>query len=53
MQLAGIGEELTPQLLAHPKADPVYNYLVRWQDGQIQAFSEGAFAGDHAFEILD
>ena len=38
---------------AHPKADPVYSYLIRWQDGQIQALSEGAFQGDYGVEIID
>lgn len=28
---------------SHPKAPPVYSYLIRWDDGQIQAFSENAF----------
>lgn len=31
---------------AHPKAAPVYNYLIRWQDGQVQAVTESAFQGD-------
>ena len=31
---------------AHPKAPPVYNYLIRWQDGQVQAVTETAFLGD-------
>jgi hypothetical protein len=38
---------------AHPKADPVFSYLVRWEDGQVHAISEGAFWGDHGFELLD
>jgi hypothetical protein len=37
---------------AHPKAKPVYSYLVRWQDGQVQAVSEGAFQG-YGLELLD
>ena len=37
---------------AHPKADPVYNYLVRWDDGQITAISEMALEG-HGLELLD
>ena len=28
---------------AHPKADPVHNYLVRWDDGIVEAFNERAF----------
>ena len=37
---------------AHPKADPVYNYLVRWDDGQITAISEMALEG-HGLEVID
>ena len=28
---------------AHPKAAPVYSYLIQWHDGIVQAVSEGAF----------
>jgi hypothetical protein len=38
---------------AHPKAQPVYNYLIRWQDGQIQAISESALQGDFGLKIAD
>jgi hypothetical protein len=38
---------------AHPKAQPVYNYLVRWQDGQIQAITETALTRDHGLELVD
>jgi hypothetical protein len=38
---------------AHPKAQPVYNYLVRWQDGQIQAITETALQGDFGLKIAD
>jgi hypothetical protein len=38
---------------AHPKAAPVYSYLIRWQDGQVQAVSEAAFCGDGALELVD
>lgn len=38
---------------SHPKADPVYSYLVRWEDGQVQAISEGAFVSSGGFEVLD
>ena len=31
---------------AHPKAAPNYNYLVRWEDGQVNAFAEQALYGD-------
>lgn len=37
---------------AHPKAPPVYSYLVRWQDGQVTALSEAAFNGQ-GLEVLD
>jgi hypothetical protein len=36
---------------AHPKAQPVYSYLIRWQDGQINAVSEAAFQSD--LELID
>jgi hypothetical protein len=38
---------------AHPKAPPVYSYLVRWADGQVVAYSESAFRGDDRLEIVD
>ena len=38
---------------AHPKADPVYSYLVRWQDGQVQALTEFFFKQTPAYEIID
>ena len=38
---------------AHPKAQPVYSYLIRWQDGQVQALSEQAFFGDRGLETVD
>ena len=36
---------------AHPKAPPVYNYLIRWQDGQVSAVSEAAF--NSGLELID
>ncbi|MCP3982392.1 MAG: hypothetical protein GY716_24075 [bacterium] len=36
---------------AHPKADPVYSYLVRWDDGQVSAISEGAFS--HGVKVVE
>ena len=36
---------------AHPKAKPVYSYLIRWQDGQVNAVTEAAFQGD--IELVD
>jgi hypothetical protein len=38
---------------AHPKADPVYNYLIRWEDGQIQAVSEAALHGRQGLDLVD
>lgn len=38
---------------AHPKAQPVYSYLIRWQDGQVQALSEAVFEGDYGVELVD
>jgi hypothetical protein len=38
---------------AHPKADPVYSYLVRWEDGQVLAISEAALSREHGIEVLD
>ena len=26
----------------HPNAEPVYSYLVRWDDGHVEAIAEGA-----------
>ncbi len=38
---------------AHPKAAPVYSYLIRWQDGQVQAVSEGAFFDRDGLQTVD
>lgn len=38
---------------AHPKAPPVYSYLIRWQDGQVHAVTEAAFQGGGALELID
>ena len=38
---------------SHPKADPVYSYLVRWEDGQVRALSEAALSGGHGYEVVD
>ena len=38
---------------AHPKADPVYSYLIRWQDGQVQAVTETAFEGSSGLQVVD
>lgn len=36
---------------SHPKAAPVYNYLVRWDDGQVQAFNEHALRRGGIVEV--
>lgn len=38
---------------AHPKAPPVYSYLVRWADGQVAAYTEAAFGGEDGLELVD
>lgn len=38
---------------SHPKADPVYSYLVRWEDGQVSAVSEAAFTEHHGLQLVD
>lgn len=38
---------------AHPKAQPVYSYLIRWQDGQVRAVTEAAFQGEGGLELVD
>ena len=38
---------------SHPKAPPVYSYLVRWEDGQVQAFTEAAIGHAHGLELVD
>lgn len=42
----------TARQYSHPKADPVYSYLVRWDDGQVQAITEAAL-DDQDLEIVD
>ncbi len=43
----------TAKQFAHPQAKPVFNFLVRWQDGQVSAIAEGAFRREHGFELLE
>ncbi len=38
---------------AHPKADPVYSYLVQWDDGQVHAISEYALEGNYGIDLVD
>lgn len=37
---------------AHPQAKPAYHYLVRWEDGMLQAFGENAFRRGYGLEIV-
>jgi len=36
---------------SHPNADPVHNYLVRWDDGHVEAFNERALTSNWGLEI--
>jgi len=38
---------------AHPKAQPVHSYLIRWEDGQVSAVSEAAFFTSAGLELVD
>jgi len=38
---------------AHPTADPVFSYFIRWEDGQVRALSEAALSGGQAYEVVD
>lgn len=38
---------------SHPKAHPVHNYLVRWEDGQVEAISESALGPSPGIEPID
>ena len=38
---------------SHPKAAPVFSYLVKWDDGEIQAISEAALDDGHGLELID
>ena len=38
---------------AYPKAQPVYSYLIRWEDGQVQAVTETAFVGRDSLQLVD
>jgi hypothetical protein len=38
---------------SHPKAQPVHNYLVRWEDGQVEAISETALGPAPGIEPID
>ena len=37
----------------HPQAQPIFNYLVRWQEGQITALGESAIRSNFGIEVLD
>ena len=36
---------------SHPNADPVHNYLVRWDDGIVEALNERAFTSSWGLEV--
>ncbi len=36
---------------SHPSADPVHNYLVRWDDGHVEAFNERALTPNWGLEV--
>jgi len=36
---------------SHPNADPVHNYLVRWDDGHVEALNERALTSSWGLEI--
>lgn len=38
---------------AHPQAAPVFVYLVRWDDGQVQSLSEHALKSGQGIDLLD
>jgi hypothetical protein len=38
---------------SHPNAAPVHNYLVRWDDGHIEALNERAFTANWGLEVED
>ncbi len=38
---------------SHPNAEPVHNYLVRWDDGHVEALNERALTPNWGLEIED
>ena len=38
---------------AHPKAAPVFSYLVKWDDGQVLAITDAALDSQRRYEIVD
>lgn len=38
---------------AHPKAAPNYAYLVRWEDGQVNAVTEQALLGERGLKPVE
>ena len=38
---------------AHPNAEPVFNYLIRGEDGQVSALTEHALGDRGEVELLD
>jgi len=51
-QRTGVIQEVARQY-AYPQAPPNFVYLVRWDDGQVQALAEAAFQGGHGLELED
>ena len=37
----------------HPGAEPVYSYLIQWEDAGVQALCEEALDGGHGFVVED
>ena len=48
----GVVLDMAPQY-SHPKAEPVHNYLVRWDDGHVEAISETAIGRSPGIEPID
>jgi hypothetical protein len=38
---------------AHPKAAPIFSYLVKWDDGQVLAITDAALDSQRRYEIVD
>ena len=36
---------------SHPNAEPAHNYLVRWDDGLVEALNERAFTANWGVEV--
>lgn len=51
-QRVGVILEVARQY-AYPQAPPNYVYLVRWDDGHVQALAEAALQGAHGLQVED